>query len=206
MPTEPDTALDRQMVLLAWLNQQFGYERNQELLRDMKEAAEGFDADGRSYVYYRLIARGNTVKIDLDSLSQYDENIRNHLRAMNARRSEPITLRYFQYLAALYVEVFLDAYFNRPGEMLFSLNQLCVKRNMGEQFSIHDLNKLAIWMATGSGKTLIMHLNYYQFLHYNAKPLDNILLITPNEGLSEQHENRNAGIGHTLQPLHAQRG
>ena len=42
-------------------------------------------------------------------------------------------------------------------------------------------------MATGSGKTLIFHLNYYQFLHYNTKELDNILLITPNEGLTEQH-------------------
>ncbi len=46
---------------------------------------------------------------------------------------------------------------------------------------------LAFWMATGSGKTLIMHLNYRQFLHYNNQPLDNVLLITPNEGLSEQH-------------------
>lgn len=42
-------------------------------------------------------------------------------------------------------------------------------------------------MATGSGKTLIMHLNYRQYLHYNKKPLDNILLIAPNEGLSQQH-------------------
>ena len=32
-----------------------------------------------------------------------------------------------------------------------------------------------------------MHLNYRQFLHYNNAALDNILLITPNEGLSEQH-------------------
>ena len=46
-------------------------------------------------------------------------------------------------------------------------------------------------MATGSGKTLLLHLNYRQFLHYNrmhgGAPLDNILLITPNEGLSQQH-------------------
>ena len=42
-------------------------------------------------------------------------------------------------------------------------------------------------MATGSGKTLLLHLNYHQFRHYNTEPLDNILLITPNEGLSEQH-------------------
>ena len=42
-------------------------------------------------------------------------------------------------------------------------------------------------MATGSGKTLLLHLHYRQFMHYNRKPLDNILLITPNEGLSQQH-------------------
>ena len=33
---------------------------------------------------------------------------------MNAGRSEPITLRYFQYLAALYTEIYLDWYCNRP--------------------------------------------------------------------------------------------
>ena len=32
-----------------------------------------------------------------------------------------------------------------------------------------------------------MHLNYRQFMHYNREPLDNILLITPNEGLTQQH-------------------
>ena len=51
-----------------------------------------------------------------------------------------------------------------------------------------DLNKFAFWMATGSGKTLTMHLNYLQFLHYSGSDrLDNIILITPNEGLSAQH-------------------
>lgn len=54
-------------------------------------------------------------------------------------------------------------------------------------FSEEDLTKTAFWMATGSGKPLILRLNYYQFLHYNTEPLDNILLITPNKGLSEQH-------------------
>ena len=42
-------------------------------------------------------------------------------------------------------------------------------------------------MATGSGKTLIMHINYWQILKYSDKPWDNIILITPNEGLSKQH-------------------
>ena len=51
-------------------------------------------------------------------------------------------------------------------------------------------------MATGSGKTLVMHINYRQFLDYNNRQLGNILLVTPNEGLSRQHleELRKAGI------------
>lgn len=47
-------------------------------------------------------------------------------------------------------------------------------------------------MATGSGKTLVMHANILQFQHYLAKhhrrrELNRIILLTPNEGLSQQH-------------------
>lgn len=187
--------LERRLVLLAWLNDLLGYTSNRDMLADLKEAAEGFDATGHGYVYHRLLARGEKVKIPPADLARYDDNIRTHLRTMNAYRSEPITLRYFQYLAALYTELFLDHYFHHRAEMLHSLNAFVVTRNaqriVGEPtdaaFAESDLKKLAFWMATGSGKTLIMHLNYYQFLHYNNQPLDNILLITTNEGLSEQH-------------------
>jgi hypothetical protein len=114
---------------------------------------------------------------------------------MNARRPEPITLRYFQHLAILYTEIFLDWYFHLQSEMLRSPNSFVEKRNAAKpagelkdaKFSESDLKKLAFWMATGSGKTLIMHIHYRQFLHYNNLPLDNILLITPNEGLTDQH-------------------
>jgi len=187
--------LEQRLAMLAWLNGLFGYDNNRDLLADVSEAAEGFDASGRSYVHHRLIARGDKVKVGAADLSRYDDNIREHLRAMNARRPEPITLRYFQHLAVLYTEIFLDAYFNRRGELLRALNSFVDKCNAAKsagdpkdaKFTESDLKKLAFWMATGSGKTLIMHLNYRQFLHYNNLPLDNILLITPNEGLSEQH-------------------
>jgi hypothetical protein len=85
--------------------------------------------------------------------------------------------------------------FNHKAQLLADLNAFVCQRNtkklpgepLDEPFTEVDLTKLAYWMATGSGKTLILHLNYYQFLHYNKEPLDNILLVTPNEGLSEQH-------------------
>ena len=182
--------LEQRLILLSWLNDQFGYGHNRDLLTDMKDSAEGFDAEGRSYIYHRLVARGDAVKISQDDLHRYDENISQHLHAMNARRSEPIVLRYFQYLAVLYTEVFLDRYFKHREETLRSLNHFLETHTTESQdakFLESDLKKLAFWMATGSGKTLIMHINYRQFLHYNNLPLDNILLITPNEGLSEQH-------------------
>ena len=185
--------LEKRLVLLAWLNLRFGYETNQDLLADVKHVAEGFNADGRSYVGIRLESRAG-VQVARADLVRYDDNIRAHLRAMNAGRSKPITLRYFQHLAALYAEIYLDWFFHRPGTLLKSLNHLVLVRSTASRhvpndakFTADDLRKLAFWMATGSGKTLLMHLNYRQFLHYNKQPLDNILLITPNEGLSEQH-------------------
>lgn len=195
--------LEQRLVLLGWLNDLFGYERNRDLLADVKETAEGWDAEGRSYVCLHMIARGGRVKIPQADLERYDANIQAHLAEMNARRSEPITLRYFQYLAALYSEVYLDRYFRHRDEMLRSLNAFVRERNARRQpgeaqdseFASGDLRKLAFWMATGSGKTLIMHLNYRQFLHYNTAPLDNILLITPNEGLSQQHLDELAASG-----------
>jgi len=187
--------LENRLVLLAWLNNMFGFSSNKELLNDMKQAGEGFDPDGHSFIYLRLISRGDKLGISVLDLERYDDNIRKHLATINQNRSEPIHLRYFQYLALLYSELFLDWRFNHHGELLKSLNQLVNERNghksFGEvpdpQFIETDLNKLAFWMATGSGKTLIMHVNYLQFLHLKHEKLDNILLITPNEGLTEQH-------------------
>ncbi|RLC84192.1 MAG: restriction endonuclease subunit R [Chloroflexi bacterium] len=187
--------LEGRLALLAWLNRLLGYKRNRELLEDTKNTAEGFDAAGHSFLYHHLIGRGSQVKIAEGDLARYDENIRDHLAAINQNRPEPITLRYFQYLAALYTEIFLDRYFNAPKHTLADLNRFVAQRNAAklpgeaedEPFTADDLTKLAYWMATGSGKTLILHLNYHQFRCYNTEPLDNILLITPNEGLSEQH-------------------
>ena len=55
-----------------------------------------------------------------------------------------------------------------------------------------QLNKLAFWMATGSGKTLLMHANILQYRHAlsrygRRRELNRIILLTPNEGLSQQH-------------------
>ncbi len=38
---------EQRLVLVAWLNGLFGYGRNRDLLADVKECGEGFDASGR---------------------------------------------------------------------------------------------------------------------------------------------------------------
>lgn len=184
--------LERRLVLLSWLHSRLGYADSAALLADAGLADEGVDADGRSRLCERLASRaGRFVGIGEDDLTRYDGNVSRHLAAMNEGRREPIALRYFQRLAALYAEMFLDARFNRLGETLESLNRFAAHRAPpGEPpvaFAESDLNKIAFWMATGSGKTLLLHLNYRQFLHYKRGRLDNILLITPSEELSEQH-------------------
>ena len=184
--------LEQRLILLAWLNRLFGYKNNRELLQDIKGADEGFGSDGHTHVYHRLASRGSQALIPPDDLARYDDNTRAHLRAITGRRPA-LKLKYFQHLALLYTEVFLDRYFNDRALMRQSLNDFLAGHSSGRSmsgeggFNETDLKKLAFWMATGSGKTLIMHLNYHQFLHYNNEALDNILLITPNEGLSEQH-------------------
>ena len=64
-----------------------------------------------------------------------------------------------------------------------------------QPYTVDKLNKLAFMCATGSGKTLIMHLNILQFLHYfkrakrlNSKlSINKIIVLAPNEGMSKQH-------------------
>ena len=186
--------LDDHLTLHAWLNRHFGYSVTRDLLDDAKNVDEGLNPDGHSPICEFLMSRAEPNSAIEAALPTYDSNIKRHLAAINKKRTQPIVLRYFQYLALFYTEIFLDWKFNRR-DFLHQLNDLVQRRNdarapsdaMDTRFTVDDLEKLAFWMATGAGKTLIMHINYHQYFHYCKEALDHILLITPNEGLSEQH-------------------
>ena len=189
-------------MLLGWANLQFGFKSNGALFDALKEVGEGYDSDGRSHVA-RMLGSRQQCAVPSGDLARYDDNVRRHLASINAGRREPITLRYFQQLAALYAELFLDRRAAAPEALANEIDGYVRERVrlMPGSYPVRgivpaDLNKLAFWMATGSGKTLIMHLNYLQFLHYGgAEGLDNIILITPNEGLSDQHMKEMATSG-----------
>ena len=141
-------------------------------------------------------------------LLEYDQNIVTHTQRLNERRitrgEDPIVWKYFQYLTLLFTEIYLDRYFRDPKALLVDLNVQAAAYNAdkpkADQIAEFDeageawpqLNKLAFWMATGSGKTLLMHANILQYqhalaLHGRQRELNRILLLTPNQGLSQQH-------------------
>lgn len=191
--------IEKYLVLNKYFLWLFGEEDNRGLLRYLKSVEEG-EGDGLTNFAINLMTKEG-VKLSKDELKRYDQNIQEYLQKINQSRPERIRLKYFQYLAVLFTEIFLDRLKNRKWEFLAELNDFVnglderVKRTVGE-FSEEDLKKLSFWMATGSGKTLIMHINYLQFLRYKPFEPDNILLITPNEGLSKQHyeEMQKSGI------------
>lgn len=184
--------IEKYLVLNKYLLSLFGVSDFRDLQEKLKNASVGVNSDGRSYFIKVLCSAFKNLKIPEDVLLRYDENIQFYVRKINYKR-ELVSLKYFQYLAVLFAEISLDSLKNRKFEFLYELNEFLKNYKQEEdielidEFTENDLKKLAFWMATGSGKTLIMHINYYQFFHYNLFSPDSILLITPNKGLSEQH-------------------
>jgi hypothetical protein len=158
----------------------------------LKDAKEGIDNSGRTYFLNTLISSFSNVQISEDDLTRYDLNIQEYVEKINRRRGN-VSLKYFQYLSILFTEIFLDNIKNRKIEFIYNLNNYL--DNYGDKklkdiigkYDDNDLKKLAYYMATGSGKTLIAHINYYQFFRYKLFTPDSIIFITPNEGLSKQH-------------------
>lgn len=187
--------IERYLVLNKYLLSLFGSSDFRDLQEKLKDAPVGVDSDGRSHFVNVLRSAFENLqkdKLPEDSLLRYDENIQSYVRKINYKR-EPVSLKYFQYLAVLFAEIVLDNLKNRKIEFLYELNDFLKNYkqehdiDLIDKFSEDDVKKLAFWMATGSGKTLITHINYHQFFHYKLFSPDNIILITPNEGLSKQH-------------------
>lgn len=194
----------KQLVLNQWL---LGFFKGGSLaglkVRLGEDRHEGIDDDGQTGFFHVLTQ--NLFEVDRFSeqeLRRYDLNIVQHWNAITERRNKlegtVLNMKYFQYLSLLFTEIYLDWYFNKPQALLDGLNEQLKTYNKQadadnrfQSFNADELNKLAFWNATGSGKTLLLHVNIRQYLHYfqNGKDAypDKIILLTPNEGLSRQH-------------------
>ena len=185
--------LQQRLPLFRFFCAQLGAPAGFKPLRDLlRNVRQGYGDDGHSFFHDALVAQAG-VQLNADKLAEYDLRIKGHVTRLNPGRTPKVQLLYFQWLAVLFSEWFLDRYFSDPGGLCRELNAW-LNSNLtiapGVHFAEDDLTKVAFWMATGSGKTLIMHINLWQALHYAAKAgrqFDNVLLVTPNEGLSRQH-------------------
>ena len=192
--------LQEALVLHKYILSLLGCKDLEALSRDLKDPAlEGVDDEGVSRLYYVLKRHMYDLHIPQEKLFEYDQNIVSHTKEINEKRPEKIVWKYYQYLALLFTEIYLDRYFADKEQLHQSINTFLnddfnfrteTWHGMDE-FEEEDMNKLAYWCATGSGKTLMMHINIKQYLHYaekyHAKKLNRILILTPNEGLSSQH-------------------
>jgi hypothetical protein len=170
----------RSLVLLEYMVDRLGGHYG-ELLRRLSDTAQ----DSGGFVDALRTRAGRTLP-DADLL-RYDGNIRMHEARMAQARPD-FHLTYFQWLAALLTEMTLDALMYNEAELLSALEQKRIEfASFLPEYTPGDVRKLACFMATGSGKTLLLHLNLLQFLDYGLFEPDNILLLTPNEALSAQH-------------------
>ncbi len=216
---KPDVRLDRQLVLNRYLLGLFGVKTLEELTGDLKDTAlERLDENNVSQFHHELTHRlgrserlshqghvGVVGTLTKELLLGYDENIVSHTLAISQTRAEPIRWKYFQYLSLLFAEIYLDAYFRDPDGLLAGLNaQLdAVNDELGTAlppYEPNELRKLAFWNATGSGKTLLMHVNILQYRYYAKRhgregAINRVILLTPNEGLSNQHLKEFAASG-----------
>ena len=202
--TKKKRTFHQELVLNRWMLSLFNV-TSLSALKDRlgEDRHEGVDEDGQTR-FFHAITRGlfdPNVVAEKD-LRRYDLNIVEHWAAItikrNAKDGAVLTMKYFQYLSLLFTEIYLDWYFNKQQALLDALNAtmaLYRAEDGAEPFRNYvgdDLGKLAFWNATGSGKTLLLHVNIKQYLHYfqagrpNHYP-DRIILLTPNEGLSRQH-------------------
>ncbi|MDH2998255.1 type III restriction endonuclease subunit R [Pasteurellaceae bacterium LFhippo2] len=164
---------------------------------------EGLSETGQTR-FFEAIVQGlvNTDKVSEADLRRYDLNIIQHWQRITEKRNQRqqtgvvLEMKYFQYLTLLFTEIYLDWYFNRQERLIAELNRFLADRAIQsksdksvpvfQNYIPEDLNKIAYWNATGSGKTLLMHVNILQYQHYADTALS-IFLLTPNEGLSQQH-------------------
>ena len=186
---------DRSLLLVRWLTDELGGRYN-DLLERVKDAPDT-GAPGASARLAAVSSRSG-LRVASDALTRMERAFMADWAgiagAREAASGERFVLTHFQWLAALFVELYLTR-LGAPGGRAALVDAINDLREQAFAYlppvQAPDLNRLALWMATGSGKTLMLHLNTLQFLRHADNILgqapQRVLLLTPNETLSAQH-------------------
>lgn len=202
--TPQQASFDDQLVLFRYFLQELKIDSLDGLGEKLNSTEyEGVDESSNTYFcdYLARICKMKGAAVTPEKLRLYDENICRHTRQIGEKRGG-LRWKYFQYVALLFTEMYLDRYFSNADAFCADLNVWLEEKKSSsndlidfQPYTVDKLNKLAFMCATGSGKTLIMHMNILQFLHYfkrtkrlNSKlSINKIIVLAPNEGMSKQH-------------------
>lgn len=184
--------LNKQLALFEFLLNSFGFKDFKELQHQYSLKEFDSNTADNSLFYINL---SSSVTFSPDDLKQYDSNLIAHLQQINRGKQTAIRLKYYQYFSLLFTEYYLHRYFSNRHDLKDELNEFTATSTKPEikaltPFTDEELNKLAYWNATGSGKTYILHINILQYQYYakaSATLFKNLILLTPSEDLSEQH-------------------
>jgi hypothetical protein len=186
------------LPLFEWLLRQLGFENWNDVDDALNDPAlEERSPDGTSRFAEILVARSSRRGLPPSLIETYDASVLRDWDAVVSRRAASYgvpRLKYFQYLCLLAVEHLLTRLRENESALLADLNSQWADF----EYTSSDLKKLAFSLATGSGKTLLMHVNLKQWLRiFGKETVDGIILITPSELLTRQHvsELHLSGIG-----------
>jgi hypothetical protein len=116
---EKAVAFAKRLIVFRWLLSLFGVETLEALAAPLKaETLLGLDADGIHRFHKVLVQHFHDLpELPEARLLEYDQNIVRHTRTLNDKRlahGEPaIVWKHYQYLALLFVEIYLDRYFEK---------------------------------------------------------------------------------------------
>lgn len=193
---------DEKLVLFKFMQRELGITDMKQLARQMNlPEEEGINESTGNTLFIEYFFKQPGCRIPETKLRVYDENIRRYTQKIGENRGG-LTWKYFQYLSLLFTEIYLDRWFSDKEAFQQELTDFLHDEDdhtLGQigfqDFDLAKMNKLAYMSATGSGKTLILHVNILQFSYYlkrakriNASiDINNVILLTPNEGMSRQH-------------------
>ncbi len=188
-------ALENRLALHRFVCREFGYDDMDAMLERLRGiTAEREIGGGSNYAAALAMRHPVHAKVTPEQLSEYDVGIVAHSRKLRMTGERGRTWKPHQYLALLFTEHYLRRYFDDAEALRADLNSS--KRLYGPtrylpDYERGDLDSVAFQSATGSGKTLLMHAHILQYRHYLRRAggrLNNVVLVTPNERMSAQHE------------------
>ena len=106
--------IEKYLILNKHMLSLFGVSEFKDLQKELGEKSIGYDSEERSY-FINVLKSLDGLKRNLlpeERLLGYDENIRDYLKKINIKKPK-ILLKYFQYLAVLFTEIYLDELKNR---------------------------------------------------------------------------------------------